>query len=373
MDEVSITDSSPARPAFRALKSVPQRILAKEVNWLGDLVMSLPALRAIRDAFPGARLAVLIKEDLAGFFDGVGWIDEVITYRAASGLRTLRRNCEVIRAIRARRFDLAILFPNSFESALWVALARIPNRAGYVTDWRRTLLTHRATPAPDALTGHQSGYWLAMVRDTLGVRVCAERAGDQLEPSRDHLERVRGWLASRRVPPAGPLIAIAPAAAFGPAKEWPSERYAELIDRLKAEHDARCVIIGAESERSKCERVAATAGAIVAAGALGLGEQIALLSLCNGFAGNDSGAMHLAAAVGIPTVGIFGSTNPARTGPLGPHARFILHPPPCNPCLARTCRFGHYDCLRAVSVSEVAAMLEQLGAFGSDIDPSPSS
>ncbi|MGH7879016.1 MAG: glycosyltransferase family 9 protein, partial [Candidatus Binataceae bacterium] len=141
MDEVSITDSSPARPAFRALKSVPQRILAKEVNWLGDLVMSLPALRAIRDAFPGARLAVLIKEDLAGFFDGVGWIDEVITYRAASGLRTLRRNCEVIRAIRARRFDLAILFPNSFESALWVALARIPNRAGYVTDWRRTLLT----------------------------------------------------------------------------------------------------------------------------------------------------------------------------------------------------------------------------------------
>jgi len=365
MDEVSQTASSRHRPAPRALNTVPQRILVKEVNWLGDLVMSLPALRAVRAAFPAAHLAVLIKENLAGFFDGLEWVDETITYRAASGLRTLRRSWDVVRAIRARRFDLAILFPNSFESALWVTLAGIPDRAGYAIYGRRTLLTHRATPGPDALGGHQAAYWLGLVRDTVGAQVCIETTGHRLEPSRDNLERARAWLETQRGQHSGPLVALAPIAAYGPAKEWPSERYVELIERLKEAHGAQCVIVGAAAERAKCEQLAAAsaAGAIVAAGALALGEQIAILSLCDGFAGNDSGAMHLAAAVGVPTVGIFGSTNPARTGPLGPRARFILHPRACSPCLARTCRFGHYDCLHAITASEVAATLAQLGAF----------
>ncbi|HLW70612.1 MAG TPA: lipopolysaccharide heptosyltransferase II [Candidatus Binataceae bacterium] len=365
MDEVSPTPTSPHRPAPRALEIVPQRILVKEVNWLGDLVMSLPALRAVRAAFPAARLAVLVRENLAGFFDGIDWINETITYRDASGLRVLRRNWHVVRGIRARSFDLAILFPNSFESALWMTLARIPNRAGYATGGRRPLLTHRATPAPDALGGHQAGYWLGMVRDTLGAQTSAETTGEQLEPSRDNLARIRAWLDTQRGRHVGALVAIAPIAAYGAAKEWPSARYVELINRLQEVHGARCVIVGAASERTRCEQLAAVArgGAIVAAGALSLGEQIALLSLCDGFAGNDSGAMHLAAALGIATVGIFGSTNPARTGPLGPRARFILHPPPCSPCLARTCRFGHYDCLHAITASEVAATLVQLGAF----------
>jgi heptosyltransferase-2 len=363
MDEVS---SAARAPNGLSLDPPPQRILVKEVNWLGDLVMSLPALHAIRGAFPAAQLSVLVKQDLAGFFDGLAWIDEVLPYRPAGGWRSLGRSYTIARELRSRRFDLAILFPNSFESALWVAMAGIPHRAGYATDGRGLLLNHRTTPSGDAITGHQTRYWLAIVLDTIGVRAASKATDHSLTASSLRLDQMRVWLIDQRRRLDSRLVAIAPAAAYGPAKEWPPERYAELIDLLHDRYDAECVLIGSNAERSQCERVAtsARAGAIVAAGALGLGEQIALLSLADGFVGNDSGPMHLAAALGIPTVGIFGSTNPERTGPIGPRAGFILHPPACNPCLARTCRYGHYDCLRAVSVAEVAEMLDHLGAFG---------
>jgi len=361
----------PATPVLTPRRGNPRphfsggRILVKEVNWLGDLVMTMPALRAIRAAFATSTLTVLVARPLAGLFDGMSWIDEVLPYRSASGLETLARDWEVIRAIRSRHFDLAILFPNSFGSVLWATLAGVPRRAGYATDGRSLMLTHRATPSTEALTLHQSQYWLRMVHDTLGVEAPEGATEHRIEPSNGNLGHARDWLAERRAAPASPLIAIAPAAAYGPAKEWPLVRYAALVDLLSERYDAECVIVGTAGERVKCEQVAATAraGAIVAAGALGVGELCALLSLCNGFAGNDSGAMHLAGAVGIAAVGIFGSTNPVRTGPTGHHVRALYHPPPCSPCLERTCRFGHYDCLRAVSPEEVAATLAHLGAF----------
>jgi heptosyltransferase-2 len=344
----------------------PNRILVKEVNWLGDLVMSLPALRAVRAAFASSKLAVLVLRDLAGIFDGISWIDEVITYPAASGLGTLSRDLAVIRSLRSGHFDLAISFPNSFASALWITLAGVPQRAGYATDGRGLMLNHRATPSSEALMLHQSHYWLEMVRDTLGVEAPVGAADYKLEPSAANVDRARTWLAERRKKPGSSLIAIAPAAAYGPAKEWPLARYSALVDLLNDHYGAECVILGAPGERLKCEQVASTArtGAIVAAGQFDLGEQTALLSLCKGFAGNDSGAMHLAGAVGIAVVGIFGSTNPVRTGPMGDRVQTLYHPPPCSPCLARTCRFGHYDCLRAVGPEEVAATLQRLGAFG---------
>jgi lipopolysaccharide heptosyltransferase II len=366
-----IPEPPAAAPVLRPRHGNPRphftggRILVKEVNWLGDLVMTMPALRAIRAAFAMSSLTVLVARQLAGLFDGMSWIDEVIPYRPATGIETLARDWEIIRAIRSRHFDLAILFPNSFGSALWATLAGVPRRAGYATDARRLMLTHHAAPSTQALTLHQSHYWLRMVRDTLGVEAPDGVTEHQIEPSNGNLAHARDWLAEHRFAPEAPLIAIAPAAAYGPAKEWPLVRYAALIDRLSERYDAECVIVGTAAERVKCEQVAATArpSAIVAAGELGVGELCGLLSLCNGFAGNDSGAMHLAGAVGIPTVGIFGSTNPVRTGPTGHHVQALYHPPSCSPCLERTCRFGHYDCLRAVSPEEVAATLAHLGAF----------
>ncbi|MGH7932647.1 MAG: lipopolysaccharide heptosyltransferase II, partial [Candidatus Binataceae bacterium] len=296
-------------------------VLVKEVNWLGDLVISLPALRAIRFVFSTATLAVLVKKELAGFFDGMEWIDEVMPYTVARGVRGAADRIKVIHEIHARHFNLAILFPNSFESALWATLAGVPRRAGYLTDHRGAMLTHRAAPPPDALAGHQSGYWLAMVRETLGVHPVVGAEHHQLEVGERHRDKMRAWLSANRQQPGGHLIAIAPAAAYGPAKEWPAVRYSALVDLLGDHMGVECVLVGAPSERLICQQVAATSkyGALVAAGVTSIGELMALLEQCDGFAGNDSGAMHLAAALGIPAVGIFGSTNPARTGPIGPH------------------------------------------------------
>ena len=129
---------------------------------------------------------------------------------------------------------------------------------------------------------------------------------------------------------------------------------------------AKCVLLGAPDERAKCEAVARGArhGAIVAAGETGVGELVAMLSLSQGFAGNDSGCMHVAGALGIPTVAVFGSTNPAHTGPMGPRTRVIYRGLECSPCLARTCRFGHYNCLTLTEPEEVAESLKSLGAVG---------
>ncbi len=337
--------------------------MVKEVNWLGDLVISLPALRAVRRRFPEAHLAVLVNDGLSGFFDGFDWIDEVIPYRLPSGLRKFAAQREIIAAIRARRFDLAVLFPNSFSSALWMALARVPGRAGYATDARGLLLTKRARPDSRAIESHQVQYWLSMVEQTIEAQ--GDAADCVLIPAARNLARMRAMLADHRKNPASRLIAIAPAAAYGPAKEWPADRYARLIELLTARNDVECILIGAPAERQRCELIAGMShgNAVVTAGETGIGDLIAILSLCDGFVGNDSGAMHLAGAVGIPTVAIFGSTNPSRTGPLGPRVEVIHRPPPCSPCLRRTCRFDHYECLTRIEPQAAADALRGLGAI----------
>jgi heptosyltransferase-2 len=338
------------------------RVLVKAVNWLGDLVMSLPALKAVRSAFPAATLSVLVKSELASFFDGAQWLDEVIPYHVGRSLAGIADSRHVVAEIRSRRFDLAIVLPRSFESALWTALARVPRRVGFAADGRGLMLTDRARRPKELFARHQVNDYLYLLQQTLGVAGDAGAVTPDVAPA--HLAAMREWLAARRRR-SGPLVALAVAAAYGPAKEWPEARYAMLIDRLAARADAECVLVGAPAERRKCESVAAAshAGALIAAGETSIGQALALLSLCDGFAGNDSGSMHVAAALGIPTVGIFGSTNPARTGPLGPRTRVLYHRIECSPCLERTCRFGHYDCLQRVAADEVEQALVQLGAL----------
>jgi heptosyltransferase II len=356
-----IDHSIASQPIPSRITPAPKRILIKAVNWLGDVVMSLPAMRAIRRAFPEAHLAVLVKKELTTFFDGAGWPDEVMPYSIASGLSGLNDRRKIAGEIRARHFDLAVLMPNSFESALWATAAGVPRRAGYALDARGAMLTHKATPPRDALEGHQVHYWLAMVRETLGIEGDAEDLGISAEAA--HVATMRDWMKTRRHRPDAPLIAIAPAAAYGPAKEWPAAKFAAVIDALAEKLGAETVLVGAPSERAKCEEVVAlsTSGAIVSAGQTSIGELIALLSICSAFVGNDSGCMHLAGALGIPTAAIFGSTNPIRTGPTGATSRVIWHHLECSPCLARTCRFGHYNCLREVEPKEILEALSSLG------------
>jgi heptosyltransferase II len=340
----------------------PARILVHEVNWLGDLVMTLPTLAALRRAFPSSRLSVLIDDRLAAFFDGAEWIDEVIALRRNGRFAALEL-ARVAAQLRAGRFNLAVVLPNSFVSAMRVALAAIPVRAGFVRDHRGWMLNRRAVPDGELLKRHQVYYWLEMLKATLSVDADLNHLAPEIAPR--HLCRMREWLGTRRN--ARPrLIAVAPAAAYGPAKEWPWSHYAALVSAL-AERGAQAVLVGGPGDLAACEAIAASAtanGAIIAAGQTNVGELSALLSLCDGFAGNDSGAAHLASALGVPTVAIFGSTNPARTGPLGPRTAILYKGIECSPCLARTCRFGHYRCLREITPQQALTALEDLGALG---------
>jgi heptosyltransferase-2 len=352
--------------ASLALDPPPQRILVKELNWLGDVVMSLPALRAIRRAWPDAHLAILIKRELASFFDGAAWLDEVIPYSVGRGVSGFMDRRRIVGEIRTRKFDLGVMFPNSFESALWIAMAGIKRRAGYVADARGALLTLKASPSREALDRHQVNYWLGMVRETgVAARVHDLTTDDfAIDVHGPHRERMREFLAANRKRSGSPIFAIAPAAAYGPAKEWPADRYGALIDLLAQYDGAEVVLVGAPSERAKCDEVASASksGAIVAAGGTNVGELAALLSLCDGFIGNDSGCAHIAGALGIPTVTIFGSTNPDRTGPPGARTRVIYRKLECSPCLARTCRFGHYNCLTQVQAAELVDAILSLRA-----------
>lgn len=342
-----------------------ERILVKEVNWLGDIVMSLPALRAIRAAHPRAKISVLIKQELAGFFDGAAWIDEVIPYKVRKGLLNgIGDRRKIVKELKARKFDLAILFPNSFDAALWPALAGVPKRAGFSRDARGVLLTNKTPATHEIREVHQVKYYLHMLRETLGI----DGPIDAYEPdvSAKAREKMLEFLRTRRKRPDAPLITLAAAAAYGPAKEWPVPHFARLIDILAERHGAECVLVGAPNERKKSDEAAASSkhGAVVAAGETSVGEALALLSLSAGFAGNDSGSMHVSGALNKPTVGIFGSTRFDRTGPLGEHTKILYKQIECNPCLKRTCRFGHYNCLKIIEPTEVADALESLGAFG---------
>ncbi len=340
-----------------------RRVLVKEPNWLGDVVMSLPALRAVRRGFPESRLAVLVRRELAGFFEGLEGVDEVVPYGVKPGVAGLLDRLRVVSLVRAGRFDLAVLFPKSFESAFWMAAARVPRRVGVVGDARRLFLTDRVRPDPEGNSRHQVHSYLRMLHEALGIEGSADDFALRApEPGR---ERMRRWLTARRKRAEGRWIALAPAAAYGRAKEWPAERYAALVDRLNDDHGIESVLVGTPAERERCEQIGAAsrAGAVVAAGKTGVGDLVALLSLASGFAGNDSGAMHVAGALGIPTVGLFGSTRPDRTGPLGAKTKVLYHRIECSPCLDRTCRFGHYECLKRIAVEEVIVSLGELGAL----------
>jgi len=311
-------------------------ILVRATNWVGDAVMSLPALRAIRERYPKARIAVLAKPWVADLYRRESFAYEVIPYD--------RSRWELARALRPRKFDCAILLQNAFDAALIAWLARIPVRIGYNRDRRGLLLTRAIkTPKQGEIPRHQRFYYLELLR----------RAGilDSLPLSEAiHLEgggpqRVR------------PLIGVSPGAAYGTAKQWLPQRFAEAAARVADARGSEIALFGSRSERDLCEQVAGLLNGHKVtnyAGKTTLSEFIDLVSQCEVFLANDSGAMHIASALGVPTVAIFGATDDVATGPAGALARVVREPVDCSPCLLRECPIDH-RCMTRVTVARVAA------------------
>ena len=327
------------------------RILICGVNWLGDAVMSLPALQALRDHQSSAHLALLTKPGLAALWSMFTTIDQVISLPSAG--QSIK---PTISELKKQEFEVSYILPHSFRSALPPFLARIPKRIGLPGHFPRAfLLTDVRRPAFGPGREHQVYEYLDLFFPGENRRTFVP---PRLAPPPAALDAMRAKLAAL----PRPWIAMLPGAARGTSKQWPAERYADTAAALVARTGGSVVVLGTAGERAVCQQVAAAAApnGLNLAGATTLPELAAALALAAAVLCNDSGGMHLAAAVGTPLVALFGITDPARTGPLGERIRLLQHSERRSRDVPRTSAAAQ-AALRAISVAEaVAAVADAL-------------
>jgi len=331
---------------------LPQKILVVSPTWLGDTVIAIPTFHGLRALFPQAHIAVLARQEIADLFRAVPAISAAIPYAKRRGTARLAAIADAARALKEHAFELAVILPNSLSSALICLLAGIPARLGFAAGLRGLLLTIRAArPRPGR---HQMHDYLGLLQP-LGSSRCPEAPA--LVLPEDAPTWARGYLAARGIDAAVPLIGLNPGATYGRAKQWPPERFAELSRVLLARGSGTILIVGdaAAVPLAGIIRAINPQRIISAAGQTSVLQLAALLACCHVLVTNDTGPMHVAGAVRTPVVAIFGSTDPVATGPLGADAAVVRAAAACSPCLRRTCPAGHYACMQAVSVAEVAA------------------
>jgi heptosyltransferase II len=334
--------------------SIPNRILVRATNWVGDAVMSLPALRALRERFPQARISILAKPWVADLYRREPICNSLIPYTA----RTLGEKAAAARELRRCQFDTAILLQNAFEAAAIAYLARIPERIGYARDGRGFLLTHAIpVPKPGDIPRHESFYYLELLRRARIID--AMPANDAIRLESAPAARATGLDRFQQLGLGDTVIGVSPGAAYGTAKRWLPERFAHSAVRVANELGASVAIFGSKDERGLCQSVATAVSASIVkpvknfAGETSLAEFIDLAAACRVYLTNDSGAMHIASALGVPTVAIFGATDDEATGPTGPLVKVVREPVECSPCLKRECPIDH-RCMTRVSAARVA-------------------
>ena len=331
------------------------KILVRATNWVGDAVMSIPALQAIRGRWPRAEIAILARPGVAELYRGQGYADRLLIFEHDGRHRGAWGRERLAAELRRERFDVAVLLQNAFEAAWIASRARIPVRVGYARDARGFLLTRAVdVPRPGELPAHEAYYYLELLRRAGWIERLP--AVEFIELRVDPGERGRAEEILRRTGARGGAfrVALAPGAAYGSAKCWLAERFAALAGRLVAEFDADVILFGTAAERSIAQRIVAAMRhrPVALVGETRAGELPALLAQCRLFIGNDSGAMHVAAAAGLPVVGIFGPTDAAGTAPVTRQFRLVHEPVSCSPCFLRHCPVDH-RCMRRVEVNAV--------------------
>ncbi|ODS56427.1 MAG: lipopolysaccharide heptosyltransferase II [Acidobacteria bacterium SCN 69-37] len=338
---------------------VPARMVVRPPNWLGDAVMALPALAAVRQHFADAHLTVAAVPAVAALFreDTDVRPDDVIDLPGA------RR--DQVRLLADGHFDLGLLLPNSWRSAWQFRRAGIAERWGYRASGRGLLLT-RAVRRPRGLV-HQADYYRHLVRE-LGI--ACDEAGPRLAPREASLREADRLLARGDSARAARLVGIAPGAAYGQAKQWPPDRVAAVVARLVATREAACVLVGAGHDRDAGRAVeswlrahapAASGRVVNLIGQTSLRALTGVLSRTDAVLANDSGAMHLAAALGRPVVAVFGPTDDRVTRPIGDH-HVLTASVFCRPCMLRDCPIDH-RCMTRIGVDAVFDALDD--ALGS--------
>jgi heptosyltransferase-2 len=346
-----------------------RKILVRVPNWLGDAILCLPALGAVRARFPQAEIVVLARASVAELFGSVPGVNRVLVFdhrgRHAGFFGLLRLAGE----LRREQFDLAVLFQNAFRAALLAFLAGIPRRLGYRRDARGPLLTHAVRlPRRGEIPPHETYYYQELLRRAGWFEALTMVEHIRLEPPPAAVEKMRARLRELGLEINGAdrrrLVVLAPGAAYGSAKCWLPERFAELADRLVERRNAAVLLCGTSAEAALGEAIASRMRArpVSLIGQTTLEEFLGLLANVDLFIGNDSGAMHLAAGLGLLQVIVFGPTDEAGTGPLNARARLVKQPVSCSPCFLRHCPVDH-RCMTRVEVDAVWAEVEAaLGA-----------
>jgi lipopolysaccharide heptosyltransferase II len=330
-----------------------KRVVVRGTNWVGDSVMSVPALRALRRVLPHAEISLVLRPSAKGLFADANFIDELLVYNRRSALSVFSQ----IKEWRKRQFDLAILFQNAFEAALIPFLAGVPLRLGYATEARQAMLTHPVALPDWRSSKHEVFYYLYLVTalEQLLYRtstICESDPDATLEVSESRKAQAAQFLKALDITRDQTVVAICPGSINSRAKRWPAESFASLADRL-IEDRRQVVIIGSREEEDVTREVTARMRQkpIVLTGRTTVEQLTAILSLVDLVVTNDTGPSHIAAALGRPTLVIFGPTNPLTTRPFSAQAEILRHAPDCAPCMLRDCPIDH-RCMTAITVEE---------------------
>jgi heptosyltransferase-2 len=341
--------------------ATPPRILVVAPNWIGDALMAQPLLARLREKRPGVRIEVLAPPWVAPLFAHMPEVDEAIAAPFPHGALALGARWRLGRSLRARRYDQAIVLPNSWKSALVPLFADIALRSGYVGESRYGLLNLRyraARPLPPMVEHY------AQLAEPPGHAPSAPLPEPRLRV--DPASVAATARAFGFAPPPGRNVVLCPGAEYGPAKRWPAERFGALAATLAAQ-GAGVFLLGSANDTAVCDAVARASGgtATSLAGRTRLGQAIELIAAADAVVTNDSGLMHVAAALDRPQVALFGSSSPEHTPPRSRRARIVWLHPECSPCFARVCPLGHFRCMNELAPERVRAEVGALGVLGS--------
>ena len=335
------------------------KIMIRSTNWVGDAIMALPALRAVRRRYADAHICIVARPYLADIYSNQGVCDECIPYDPKGEHRGWRGRERLVAQLREYKFAAALLLQNAFDAAWLAWRAQIPKRIGYARDARGFLLTDAVpVPKPGEIPSHEMFYYLELLRRAGWLDALPEHSVIDLfvpKPDREHARQTLLKSGSR---PNAFRIAVAAGASYGSAKCWPPDRFAKALNAFLSRHDADVILFGTQTEAPVSSAIAAALQRppINLTGKTSIGALPSLLSECHLFLGNDSGAMHVAAAVGLPIVAIFGPTDPEGTAPVTPRLTIVQQKPYCSPCFLRRCPTDH-RCMTAVTPEMVEQAL----------------
>jgi lipopolysaccharide heptosyltransferase II len=335
------------------------KILVRATNWVGDAIMTLPALRAVRNKFPDSHIAIVARPYVADLYRDQGICDELIAYDPKAEHRGWHGRELLARQLRMKKFDVALLLQNAFDAAWLAWRAGVPERIGYARDGRSLLLTKAIkVPKQGQIPRHEKFYYLELLRRAGWIDTLSNDAHITLHVPDPARHRAMQMLLESGARPNALRVAVGAGASYGSAKCWPADRFAKALNDFLSHTDAKVILFGTAAETPVSSAIASEllCAPIDLTGKTSIAELPALLSQCHLFLGNDSGVMHVAAAVGLPVVAVFGPTDPTGTSPVTPRASIVQQKPYCSPCFLRRCPTDH-RCMKSVTPAMVEAAM----------------